>query len=254
MFKIATWNVNSLRVRLPQVLDWVAKHKPDVLALQETKVTDDKFPGLEIEAAGYKVVYSGQKTYNGVAVLSREKACDIVTDLPGIDDPQRRVLGVTVGDLRILNLYVPNGSEVDSDKYKYKLDWLEKLQAYVKQQLSVYPKLIVLGDFNIAPDDRDVYDPKVWAGHILVSEPEREALRKLLKVGLTDSFRLFNDEAGHYSWWDYRMAAFPRDRGLRLDLILVSEVLVKQVKKVVIDKEPRGLDRPSDHTPVVIEF
>jgi len=254
--KIASWNVNSLNVRLPHVLQWLETARPDLLGLQETKLTDEKFPQAEIEAAGYNVVFSGQKTYNGVAVLSRvpEAATDVVTDLPGLDDPQRRVLGATYGDVRFLNLYVPNGQEVGSDKYAYKLDWLAKLRAYVEAQLKQYPKFVMVGDFNIAPDDRDVHDPAAWAGSVLCSEPEREAFRELLGLGLSDTFRQFEQEEGSFSWWDYRQAAFRRNLGLRIDHILASADMAKCCTASVVDKEPRRWERPSDHAPAVAEF
>jgi len=254
--KIASWNVNSLNVRLPHVLQWLETAKPDLLGLQETKLTDEKFPQAEIEAAGYNVVFSGQKTYNGVAVLSRQPqtAADVVTDLPGLDDPQRRVLGATYGDVRFLNLYVPNGQEVGSDKYAYKLDWLAKLRAYVEAQLKQYPKFVMVGDFNIAPDDRDVHDPAAWAGSVLCSEPEREAFRGLLDLGLSDTFRQFEQEEGSFSWWDYRQAAFRRNLGLRIDHILASTDLASRCTASSVDKEPRRWERPSDHAPAVAEF
>jgi exodeoxyribonuclease-3 len=254
MTKIATWNVNSLKVRLGHVLDWLAAEKPDVLALQETKTVDENFPSEEIEAAGYRAVFSGQKTYNGVAILSLAQGDEIATDLPGLEDPQRRILASTIGGIRVLNVYVPNGKEVGSDKYAYKLDWLEKLRSYVATELSRHPRLVVLGDFNIAPEDRDVHDPEEWRGKILCSDPERAALGELLEVGLSDLFRLFDQEERLFSWWDYRMLAFRRNHGLRIDLILGSRLLAKACASCRIDKEPRKLERPSDHTPVVAEF
>jgi exodeoxyribonuclease-3 len=253
-FKVATWNVNSLRVRLPQVLDWLQQHKPDVLVLQETKIPDEKFPAEEIKAAKYHVVYAGQPTYNGVAILSRDLVQDVITDLPGFADSARRVLAATIDDYRIINLYVPNGSAVGSDKFKYKLQWLTSLKSFLKKQLKKYRNVVVLGDFNIAPEDRDVYDPYVWQGQVLVSEPERRALRGLLDLGLTDAFRIFQQDSGHYSWWDYRMRAFASNRGLRLDLILLSSKLVPLCHRCIIDKNPRNLPKPSDHAPVVAEF
>jgi exodeoxyribonuclease-3 len=252
--KIASWNVNSLKVRLPHVLDWLSEHQPDILGLQETKTIDENFPIEEIESAGYQAVFAGQKTYNGVAVLSKKKATDIVTDLPGLDDPQRRVLGATIDGVRFLNLYVPNGSEVGSEKYDYKLDWLSKLAAYIKKQLKQHKKMVVVGDFNIAPDDRDVHDPKAWHERILCSTPEREALNKLVELGLSDTFRLFDQEEKLFSWWDYRAAGFRRNNGLRIDLVLSSAAMTKQCSASYIDKEPRKLERPSDHAPVVAEF
>lgn len=252
--KIATWNVNSLKVRLPQVLDWLAAVEPAVLALQETKLQDADFPAEAIRAAGYHVVYAGQKTYNGVAVLARAEPADVHTELPGLADPQRRVLGVTVGDVRVLDLYVPNGQAVGSDKYAYKLDWLDKLATYVEAQLAAHPRLVVLGDFNIAPEDRDVHDPEAWRGQILCSEPERAAFRHLLDLGLADSFRLFEQAPASFSWWDYRQGGFRRNLGLRIDHILVSPALAGACTACGIDTAPRRLERPSDHAPVVAEF
>jgi exodeoxyribonuclease-3 len=223
-------------------------------SLQETKTVDENFPGEEIEAAGYRAVFSGQKTYNGVAILSLAQGDEIATDLPGLEDPQRRILASTIGGIRVLNVYVPNGKEVGSDKYAYKLDWLEKLRSFVAAELSRHPRLVVLGDFNIAPEDRDVHDPEEWRGKILCSDPERAALGELLEVGLSDLFRLFDQEERLFSWWDYRMLAFRRNHGLRIDLILGSRLLAKACASCRIDKEPRKLERPSDHTPVVAEF
>lgn len=252
--KISTWNVNSLKVRLPHVLDWLAKVQPDVLAIQETKVTDEKFPKLDINDAGYEVVFAGQKTYNGVAVISRSQGKDIVTDVPDLDDAQRRILGATIDGTRILNLYVVNGSEVGSDKYTYKLGWLEKVTRYIQAQLAEHERLIVLGDFNIAPEDRDVHDPQAWHEKILCSTPEREALCTMLQLGLSDTFRLFEQPEAAFSWWDYRAAAFRRNMGLRIDLILASNALSTACMSCHIDKEPRKWERPSDHTPVIAEF
>jgi len=254
LLKIATWNVNSLRVRLPQVLEWLGAHQPDVLALQETKTVDADFPHADFTAAGYQAVCHGEKTYNGVAILSRLPAIDVVTDLPQLADPQRRLLGATVGWVRVLNLYVPNGQAVGTDKYAYKLNWLEKLADYVQAQLAAYPHFIALGDFNIAPDDRDVYDPEAWRGQVLCSEPERAALRRLLALGLTDAFRLIHQDESGFSWWDYRAAGFRRNRGLRIDLILASPALARVCAGCWVDTEPRRRERPSDHAPVVAEF
>jgi exodeoxyribonuclease-3 len=254
MLKIATWNVNSLRVRLPHVLDWLQKNKPDILALQEIKMTEAQFPIEAIQEVGYHAIFSGQKTYNGVALLSRLESSEVVTDLPLISDPQRRVLGATYDTVRILNLYVPNGEAVGSEKYQYKLNWLKHLHDYVHDSLKDYPRLIVLGDFNIAPDDRDVYDPDVWKGRILVSEPERSALTKLLDLGLDDTFRLFEQSEASFSWWDYRAGSFQRNFGVRIDLILASNALSQNCTACTIDVEPRRLERPSDHTPVVATF
>ncbi len=252
--KIATWNVNSLNVRLPQVLAWLSAEQPDVLALQETKLVDEKFPRAEIEAAGYRVVYAGQKTYNGVAIFSRALARDIVTDIPGLDDAQRRVLAASIDGVRVLNLYVPNGESVESDKYRYKLNWLEKLAGWIQREMESHPRLVVLGDFNIAPEPRDVHDPKQWDGHVLCSEPERAAFRQLLAAGLYDTFRLFDQPEKLFSWWDYRMQGFRRNHGLRIDHILASDALGKVCTSCHIDKGPRAHERPSDHAPVVAEF
>ncbi len=252
--KIATWNVNSLRVRLPHVLDWLSTAKPDLLGIQETKTPDENFPVDEIKEAGYNVIFSGQKTYNGVTVISKEKAEDIVTDIPGLDDPQRRVLGATYGNLRFLNLYIPNGSEVGSEKYTYKLDWLDKMIAYVEKQLKEHEQFIMVGDFNIAPEDIDVHDPEEWIGSVLVSDEERKRFQQLIQLGLHDSFRLFDQEEKLFSWWDYRAAGFRRNRGMRIDHILVSDALKDKCTASYIDKEPRKLERPSDHTPVVLEI
>jgi exodeoxyribonuclease-3 len=252
--KIATWNVNSLKVRLPQVLDWLGVVQPDILCLQETKLTDENFPADDIQAAGYAVVYSGQKTYNGVAIISREEAGDVITDIPGLDDPQRRILGATVGGVRVLDLYVVNGQEVGSEKYAHKLDWLEKVRAYIRTQLREHECFVVLGDFNIAPEDRDVHDPEAWRERILCSTPEREALQKITDLGLSDVFRRFEQEENSFSWWDYRAAAFRRNMGLRIDLILASPALAASCTACRIDREPRRLERPSDHAPVIAEF
>ncbi len=252
--KIATWNVNSLKARLAHVLRWLEQQRPDVLALQETKTVDAQFPATALAEVGYRAVFSGQKTYNGVALLSREPASDVVTELPAMADPQRRVLGATVAGVRVLDLYVPNGSEVGSDKYAYKLDWLGQLAQFVEAELAVHQRLVVLGDFNIAPDDRDVHDPAAWAGKVLCSEPERTALQALLALGLRDTFRLFGQPDPGYSWWDYRAAAFRRNLGLRIDLILASSALSERCTGCCIDREPRRWERPSDHAPVLAEF
>ncbi|HHM04317.1 MAG TPA: exodeoxyribonuclease III [Gammaproteobacteria bacterium] len=252
--KVASWNVNSLKVRLPHVLEWIGTAQPDLLGLQETKLTDDKFPVDAIGGAGYRVVYAGQKTYNGVAILSKVDAADVVTGLPGLDDPQRRVLGATYGDVRLLNLYVPNGEHVDSPKYRYKLNWLDALRAYVENQLRQYPKLVVIGDFNIAPEARDVHDPQLWEGRVLCSAKERTAFQALIKAGLADTYRLFRQAENEFSWWDYRMAAFRRNLGLRIDHILASPALAAACTGARIDKTPRGWERPSDHAPVIAEF
>ena len=252
--KIASWNVNSLNVRLPHLIDWLGSAAPDVVALQETKLENGKFPVDAISAAGYRCVYSGQKTYNGVAILAREDPADALTDVSGLDDPQRRILAATVGGVRIVNLYVVNGQAVGSEKFAYKLDWLAKVRAWLAAELQRFPQMVVLGDFNIAPDDRDVHDPLAWHEQILCSTPEREALKSLTDLGLHDSFRLFNPEGGHYSWWDYRQAGFRRNLGLRIDLILTSEALRPRCRSASIERTPRTWERPSDHAPVLLEL
>lgn len=252
--KIATWNVNSLKVRLPQVLQWLDANPVDVLCLQETKLTDDKFPAMEIEAAGYRAVFTGQKTYNGVAILSRQAAIDIVKNNPLFPDEQQRIVTGTFGKLRIVCAYVPNGQAVDSDKYRYKIEWLKALHAWLQEEKKKYPYLALLGDYNIAPEDRDVYDPAAWEGNVLVSEPERAAFRALLDIGFVDAFRLFSQAEKTYSWWDYRQLAFPRNRGLRLDHILLSEKLATHCTACTVDRMPRKWKQPSDHTPVIAEL
>lgn len=252
--KLATWNVNSLKVRLPQVLDWLAANPVEVLCLQETKQQDGDFPQAELLAAGYHSVFSGQKTYNGVAILSRAPVGEAQAGIPDFPDEQKRVIAATVGDVRVVCVYVPNGQSVDSDKYQYKLAWLAALRDWLKQELAHHPKLVLLGDYNIAPEDRDVYDPVAWQGNVLVSEPERRAFRDLLQLGLRDGFRMFEQPDKSYSWWDYRMMAFRRNLGLRIDHILVSEALAAHCKSCVIDKNPRKRERPSDHTPVILEL
>lgn len=252
--KIATWNVNSLRVRLPHVLEWLTRYQPDVLALQETKLPDADFPENVIKQAGYEVCFSGQRTYNGVAVLSRYPLTEKITDIPSLDDHQRRVLAVTIGDIRILNLYVPNGESVGSEKYCYKLSWLQHLTIFLKKELQKYPKMILLGDFNIAPDDKDVYDPQAWQGQVLFSEHERVAFRDILQIGFVDCFRLHSPTEKSFSWWDYRLNAFKRNMGLRIDHILASTILATQCIQCHIDKVPRTFERPSDHAPVIAEF
>ena len=252
--KIATWNVNSLNVRLPHVIEWLDTAKPDVLVLQEIKQLTEAFQHEAFSEAGYNSVASGQKTYNGVAVISRSPAEDIVTDFPGFDDPQRRILAATIDGVRVVNLYIPNGHSVGSEKYEYKLGWLAALQGFLEAELKVHEKLVVLGDFNIAPDDRDVYDPKKWGDDILCSPAEREALTKLVSLGLSDVFRQFDQAEKTYSWWDYRAAGFRRNAGLRIDLILATRALADNCTASYIDREPRTWERPSDHTPVLAEF
>ena len=252
--KLATWNVNSLKVRLPHVLDWLATNQPDVLCLQETKLEDHNFPAAEIEAAGYHAIFSGQKTYNGVALLAKGAGTDVITGIPGFADEQKRVLAATYGDVRVICGYFPNGQSLDSDKYQYKLRWLLALTAWVKDELKRYPKLALLGDYNIAPEDRDVHDPKAWEGQVLVSPAERGAFAALQGLGLKDAYRLFDQPEKSFSWWDYRMAGFRRNLGLRIDHILVTPALEEHCTASWIDKVPRKLERPSDHAPVVAEF
>ena len=252
--KIATWNVNSLNVRLPHVLEWLASAEPDVLVLQEIKQVSEAFPEASFVEAGYQAVASGQKTYNGVAVISRKPSADQVTDFPGFEDPQRRILASTIDGVRVINLYVPNGHSVGSEKYEYKLGWLAALNVFLKDQLKSHDKLVVLGDFNIAPEDRDVYDAEKWGDDILCSPLEREALGDLLKLGLTDVYRNFEQPEKAFSWWDYRRAGFQRNAGLRIDLILTSDTMSAACQASYIDREPRAWERPSDHTPVIAEF
>lgn len=252
--KIASWNVNSIRVRLPHVLDWLENQQPDVLGLQELKMLTEAVPVTEFEQCGYHIVSFGQKTYNGVALLSRREPEDVSQGLPDFHDEQRRVIAATYGDIRIVNLYVPNGESLESDKFIYKLAWLDALGQYLAGELSRFPNLVVMGDFNIAPDDRDVYDPEVWQNRVLVSKQERDHLQGLLDAGLADSFRLFDQPDGTFSWWDYRAAGFQRKRGLRIDLILVSMALAQRCSASTVDPEPRKLERPSDHAPVFALF
>lgn len=254
MIKLASWNVNSLKVRLEQVLAWLDSSQVDILALQETKVTDDQFPIEAFTSRGFHVVFAGQKTYNGVAIISRQPIQDVVTDVPHLLDPQRRILAATVGDIRVINVYVPNGAAVGTDKYDYKLTWLPHVTAFIKQQLTQYPRLAVVGDFNIAPDDRDVHDPLEWEGCVLVSPLERQAFTNMLALGLHDSFRHFTQDEHLFSWWDYRAAGFRRNRGLRIDHILLSDALIKDCLVSAIDTEPRRAERPSDHAPVLVQL
>jgi exodeoxyribonuclease-3 len=252
MTKIATWNVNSLSVRLPQVLDWLGSQQPDVLVLQETKLTDDKFPAHELAAAGWQAAWFGQKTYNGVALLAREAPQAVVHNIPGFDDAQARVITAGVAGLRVIGGYFPNGQAPGSDKFAYKMAWLDALAAWLKAELAAHPRLVLLGDFNIAPDDRDVYDPVAWAGQIHCTEDERAHFRGLLGLGLHDAFRLFEQPAKSWSWWDYRNLAFRKNQGLRIDHILVSDALRPCVSACTIDKQPRRNERPSDHAPVIL--
>lgn len=253
--KIASWNVNSLNVRLPHLLDWLKTGQPDVLVLQETKLEDHKFPQAEIEAAGYHVVFDGQKTYNGVAILSKTGISEVQRGIPGFEDEQKRAIAATVGGIRIIDLYVVNGQAVGSEKYDYKLRWLAAVHDWIADELGRHQQLVVLGDFNIAPDDRDVHDPVVWNDDsILTSTQERAALKRLIDLGLHDSFRLHSEEAGIFSWWDYRMAGFRRNLGLRIDLVLVSEALRSRAIASGIEREPRTWERPSDHAPVWVDI
>jgi exodeoxyribonuclease III len=249
--KIATWNVNSLKVRLPQVLDWLAQQQPDALCLQETKTEDRGFPFAELQAAGYDALHNGQKTYNGVAILHRGAASDVQRDIPGFADEQKRVLALTLDDTRLVCAYMPNGQEVGSDKYAYKLAWLAALTRWLREELQRWPRLALLGDFNIAPEDRDTHDPDLWRERILCSTPERDAFRGLLQLGFDDAFRLFEQPERSFSWWDYRELGFRRNRGLRIDHILLSAPLAANCLGCSIDRAPRGLERPSDHAPVV---
>jgi exodeoxyribonuclease-3 len=252
--KLATWNVNSLKVRLPQVLEWTSGQRPDVLCLQETKLENDRFPAAEIRAAGYEPLFSGQKTYNGVAIISLATATEMINEIPGFEDHQKRVLAATVAGVRVVCAYVPNGESVESDKYQYKLRWLAGFRDWLKAELAQHPRLAVLGDYNIAPGERDVYDPKEWEGKVLFSKPEREAFDALVGLGLRDAFRLFDQPDRSFTWWDYRMNAFRRKMGLRIDHILLSEELAKACAACTIDIEPRKNERPSDHAPVVAEL
>jgi exodeoxyribonuclease-3 len=252
--KLATWNVNSLKVRLPHLLDWLAHRQPDVVCLQETKLEDAKFPFAELKAAGYEAAHCGQKTYNGVAILSRRPLADVRQGIPDLEDEQKRVITATVDGTRIVCAYVPNGQSVDSDKYAYKLRWLSAFTGFLAGELRANPRLAVLGDYNIAPEPRDVHDPAQWEGQVLFSEPEREAFRRLLGVGLVDSFRLFDQPERSFTWWDYRMMAFRRKMGLRIDHILLSQPLAQACAACTVDVEPRKLERPSDHAPVVAEL
>ncbi|MDJ0812268.1 MAG: exodeoxyribonuclease III [Woeseiaceae bacterium] len=252
--KIATWNVNSMKVRLPHVLEWLQANEPDVLVLQEIKQVTEAFPGDALSEAGYASLANGQKTYNGVAVISKSAPAEPVLEFPDFDDPQRRVLATTIGDVRVVNLYVPNGSEVGSDKYDYKLRWLATLRDFLADEMSRHENVVVLGDFNIAPADEDVYDAEKWGEGILCSPKERDALGRLIDLGLTDVFRKFEQPEKVFSWWDYRAAGFRRNAGLRIDLILTSDAMTERCQASYVDKEPRAWERPSDHAPVIAEF
>lgn len=254
MIKIAAWNVNSLRVRLNHLKDWLTLEQPDILALQETKLEDPYFPIMELAEAGYQAIYRGQKTYNGVAILSRIPGQLLNDHIPGYDDPQRRLLTVHYGELVVVNVYVPNGASLDSDKYQYKLDWLSHFNTYIRALMADHSKILILGDFNIAPEDRDVHDPKLWEGSVLTSPTERALLIQLLECGFTDAFRLFDQAPASFSWWDYRGGSFRRNHGLRIDLILLSQSLRSACAGCRIDREPRKREQPSDHAPVLAEF
>lgn len=252
--KLATWNVNSVKVRLPQLLAWLAAAQPDVVCLQELKAEEARFPRAELEAAGYGAAVNGQKTYNGVALLSRAPLTEVVPDIPGFADVQKRVIAATVQGMRIVCVYCPNGQAVGAEKYEYKLRWFAALRDYLQAEFARHPALAVAGDFNVAPEDRDVHDPKAWEGQVHVSEPERTAWRALLDLGLQDSFRLFEQPEKTYSWWDYRMLGFRRNAGLRIDHILISAGLAARCTAATIDKAPRRLERPSDHAPALVEL
>jgi exodeoxyribonuclease-3 len=249
--KIATWNVNSLKVRLPQVLKWLADNPIDVLCLQETKLNDSKFPQADIEAAGYQVAFHGQNTYNGVAILSPHPIADVVMNNPHFEDEQKRIVAATINGMRIVCAYVPNGQALDSDKYQYKLKWLAALHTWLAEEIKTHPNLSVLGDYNIAPEDRDVYDPAAWLDQVLVSEPERAALQGLIGLGLTDAFRLFEQADKSFSWWDYRQLGFRLNKGMRIDHILLSPPLAARCTACVVDRVPRKWEQPSDHAPVI---
>jgi exodeoxyribonuclease-3 len=252
--RIATWNVNSLRIRLPHLLDWLRAQQPDVMCLQETKTEDQNFPLAEIQAAGYQAVYCGQKAYNGVAILARSALTDVQHGIPEFADDPKRVIAATVGDIRVLCLYAPNGEAPGTEKYAYKLRWYHALTSWLQKELPRRPRLVVLGDLNIAPEPRDVHDPKRWEGKIHFSEPERAAFREVVQTGLKDAFRLFDQPEKQFTWWDYRLKAFERGWGLRIDHILLSPALAAICKACGIDTEPRKRERPSDHAPVIAQL
>lgn len=249
--KLCTWNVNSLKVRLPQVLQWLQTNPVDVLCIQETKLTDDKFPQAEIEAAGYQVAFTGQKTYNGVAILSRHPIEAVQKNNPLFEDEQQRIIAATIAGMRIICAYIPNGQAPDSDKFQYKLAWLAGLQQWLQQEMQQHPQLALLGDYNIAPDDRDVHDPAAWVGMNLVSPEERKAFQQLLSLGLQDSFRMFEQPEKTFSWWDYRALGFRLNKGVRIDHILLSASLAARCQACVVDRVPRKWEQPSDHAPVI---
>ncbi|OUU80364.1 MAG: exodeoxyribonuclease III [Gammaproteobacteria bacterium TMED78] len=252
--KFASWNVNSLRVRLDQVKEWVIKNKPDVLGLQETKMIDDNFPINEFLDIGYKSIFNGQPTYNGVALLSLKKPLNISKDIAGFEDPQKRFISASYGNIRVINLYIPNGQSIDSDKYTYKLQWLKELTKLIKKESNNHKYTLLIGDFNIAPENIDVHDFKIWDGLVTCSNLEREALKKILNLGFKDTYRNLNKNTQSFSWWDYRAGSFRKNNGLRIDLLLASEDLMKKCINSTIDMEPRKLERPSDHAPVYAEF
>lgn len=256
--KLATWNVNSLRVRLPQVMDWLQANPVEVLCLQELKLPQDKFPLEELESIGYTAQWAGQPTYNGVALISQATGTDIQRNIPGFEDHQQRIIAATYssdkGPIRVISAYCPNGQDLESDKYTYKLAWFKALRDWLQQELITYTNLVVLGDFNVAPFDIDVHDPKKWEGKVHVSAPERAAWQALLGLGLHDAYRLFDNESPGFTWWDYRRGAFRRDAGLRIDHALISEALKPYCTECVVDKAPRSNVQPSDHTPVVINL
>ena len=252
--KLATWNVNSLTMRLPRLLDWLAANQPDIIGLQETKLEDTRFPALEIAASGYQAIFYGQRTYNGVAILSRLVPSEVRPDMPEFPDDHRRVLAATVGEVRFVCFYVPNGQSVASDKYQYKLRWLAAATAYIRNELERFPRLAVVGDMNIAPEDRDVHDPELWRGQVLCTDAERAAFRDWLALGLKDAFRLFDQPEKTFSWWDYRQLAFPKNNGLRIDHILLSPALAAACTVCRIDRQARKGAKPSDHAPVVAEL
>jgi len=252
--KIATWNVNSLKVRLPHLVDWLRDTQADVVCLQETKLEDANFPGGALEEIGYRSIFSGQKTYNGVAIVARSTLSDAAPGIPDFADDQKRVVSATVDGTRVICAYVPNGQSVDSDKYQYKLRWLAAFERWLAAELARHPRLVVLGDFNIAPEPRDVHDPQLWEGQVLFSELEREAFGRLLALGLKDAFRLFPQPEKSFTWWDYRMNAFRRKMGLRIDHILLSPALAGRCAACTIDLAPRALERPSDHAPVIADL
>ena len=253
--KIATWNVNSVLARLPVALRWLEEARPDVLCLQEAKCTEERFPAAEFAELGYRSEVFGQPTYNGVAILSRTPAEDVRRGMPDDEEgAHARLIAATVGGVRLVNVYVPNGQAVGTDKYKFKLEWMRRLRAFLDDEYWTDDEVLLCGDFNVAPEERDVHDPALWRGRILFSRPEREALANIREWGFTDAFRKHVAEGGHFSWWDYRAGSFSRNTGLRIDHVWVSEPLAERCRKSWIDKAPRGWERPSDHTPVVAEF